>query len=136
MYIVVIAWFYVVVLMAIAEATSSNGTVLGALITFVLYGVLPLSIVVYILGTPGRRRKVHARQMQERAEWEAKQAHPPAVTDATPEAPSTPSSTEPDAGSHATGSTDLDVSANRGAALLPGDIADAAGAIAPVRKEP
>ena len=68
MYLVVIAWFYVVLMAALVEATSPTGTVLGAAITFVLYGVLPLSIVVYILGTPGRKRAIYARAMAERAE--------------------------------------------------------------------
>ena len=61
MYLVVIAWFYVVLLAALVEATSPTGTLLGAAITFVLYGVLPLSIVVYILGTPGRKRAIYAQ---------------------------------------------------------------------------
>jgi hypothetical protein len=56
MHIVPIAWMFVVLLMAVAEATSTQGTVLGAVVTFVLYGVLPLSIVMYLLGTPGRWR--------------------------------------------------------------------------------
>ena len=56
MYLIVIAWFYVVLLMSLAEAFSSQGSVLGACVTFVLYGVLPLSIVVYIMGTPARKR--------------------------------------------------------------------------------
>lgn len=56
MYLVVIAWVYVVLLMSLAEAFSTQGTVLGAVITFVLYGLLPLSIVVYIMGTPARKR--------------------------------------------------------------------------------
>jgi hypothetical protein len=56
MYLVAIAWGYVVIMMAIAEATSPNGTVLGALFTFLLYGALPLTIVMYLLGTPARRR--------------------------------------------------------------------------------
>lgn len=89
MYMVVIAWLYVTVLMAIAEATSPTGSVLGAVITLVLYGLLPLSIVVYILGTPGRRRKLYAQEMQARAE---------AVQAAAPKA-----SVEPDAGNHAPG---------------------------------
>ncbi|MFX1677627.1 hypothetical protein PV762_00185 [Mitsuaria sp. CC2] len=55
MYLVAIAWMYVVLMMAIVEAFSTQGTVLGALITFVLYGVVPLSIVMYLMGTPGRR---------------------------------------------------------------------------------
>jgi mannose/fructose/N-acetylgalactosamine-specific phosphotransferase system component IID len=62
MYLVIIAWLYVVVMMAVAEALSSQGTVLGAVFTLVLYGLLPLSIVVYILGTPGRKRARTARE--------------------------------------------------------------------------
>lgn len=61
MYLVVIAWLYVVLMMAVAEALSSQGTVLGAVFTLLLYGLLPLSIVVYILGTPARKR-ARARQ--------------------------------------------------------------------------
>ncbi len=56
MYLIAIAWIYVVLMMAVAEVLSTQGTVLGAVITFALYGVLPLSILMYILGTPGRRR--------------------------------------------------------------------------------
>lgn len=64
MYVVAAAWLYVVGMMAVAEALSSQGSVLGALITLVLYGLLPLSIVLYVMGTPGRRR---ARQAAEAA---------------------------------------------------------------------
>ena len=56
MYLVAIAWMYVVVMMTVVEATSANGTVLGAIFTFVLYGALPLSVVLYILRTPARKR--------------------------------------------------------------------------------
>jgi len=59
-YLVVIAWGYVVLMMAAAEATSPQGTVLGAAITLLLYGVLPLAIVLYLLGTPARRRAAKA----------------------------------------------------------------------------
>lgn len=65
MYLIAIAWIYVVLMMALAEALAPQGTVLGAVITFILYGVLPLSILMYILGTPGRRR------LRQRAESEA-----------------------------------------------------------------
>ncbi|ODS68609.1 MAG: hypothetical protein ABS38_06265 [Acidovorax sp. SCN 68-22] len=90
MYLVVIAWLYVVVLMAMAEAANPNGSLLGAAITLLLYGLLPLSIVVYILGTPGRRRKIRARAMQERA---------------AAAGPAAQASAEPDAGGHAPGAT-------------------------------
>ena len=68
MYVVVIAWLYVVLMASVAEAVNSTGTVLGAIITFLLYGILPLGIVVYIFGTPGRKRLLHARAIAERAE--------------------------------------------------------------------
>ncbi|MFM2186984.1 MAG: hypothetical protein ACO26F_02780 [Burkholderiaceae bacterium] len=56
MYLVAIAWMYVVLMMALVEALSPQGTVLGALFTFALYGLLPLGIVMYLMGTPMRRR--------------------------------------------------------------------------------
>jgi uncharacterized membrane protein len=62
MYIVAIAWIYVVLMMAVAEALSTQGTVLGAVFTFLLYGVLPLSIVLYIMGSPARRRARRAAE--------------------------------------------------------------------------
>jgi len=62
MYLVAIAWIYVVLMMAVAEATSPQGTVLGAIFTFLLYGALPLSIVMYLLRTPHRRRMRRARE--------------------------------------------------------------------------
>jgi hypothetical protein len=55
MHLVLVGWGYVVVMMAVAEATAPNGTVLGALITLLLYGALPLWVVLYLLGTPARR---------------------------------------------------------------------------------
>ena len=70
MYLVPIAWLYVVLMMALAEALSPQGTVLGAVFTFILYGVLPLSILLYIMGTPGRRR---ARAREEAAAASAAQ---------------------------------------------------------------
>lgn len=63
MYLVLIAWFYVALMMAVAEAMSPIGTVLGALFTFLLYGVLPMLVVGYIMGTPARRRARKAQEM-------------------------------------------------------------------------
>jgi len=65
MYIVPIAWLYVVVMMSVAEATNVNGTVLGAIITFVLYGALPIGLILYFMGAPGRRRAIRAREAAE-----------------------------------------------------------------------
>ncbi|SFL94803.1 hypothetical protein [Variovorax sp. OV329] len=66
MHLVIIAWLYVVLMMAVAEATNTTGTVLGAIITFVLYGLLPMGLIAYIMGTPSRRRAARARQQAER----------------------------------------------------------------------
>ncbi|MBK6788708.1 MAG: hypothetical protein IPG77_14010 [Betaproteobacteria bacterium] len=76
MHLVAIAWIYVVLMMALAEALSSQGTVLGAVITFVLYGLLPLSVLLYIMGAPARGR---ARRTAEAA------AVPTAAPSATPD---------------------------------------------------
>mgnify|MGYP000937192382 CR=1 FL=1 len=67
--IIVIAWLFVVLMVAVAEAVAPNGTVLGAIFTFVGWGVFPLSIVVYLLSTPMRRK---ARALRESAAEQAK----------------------------------------------------------------
>ena len=76
MYLVAIGWMYVVVMMSVAEALSSQGTVLGAVITFLLYGLLPMSIVLYVMGSPMRRRK---RLAAEAAALQAESRAPDAV---------------------------------------------------------
>ncbi len=112
MYLIVITWAYVTLMMAVAEATSPQGTLLGALVTFALYGLLPMGILVYILGTPGRKRKIKAREAAEQAAHDAEQA-----ALAAQHAAAVPGSAAPDAGSQAPA-----------AAQGP--------AVAPVRKEP
>ena len=73
MYLIVITWTYVTLMMAVAEATSPVGTVLGAIITFVLYGVVPMGILVYILSTPSRKRAIKAREAAAQAAYDAEQ---------------------------------------------------------------
>ena len=58
MYIVAIAWLYVVFMMSITEQSAIAG-----IVTFFLYGVFPLTIVLYLMGTPQRKRN---RQMKEK----------------------------------------------------------------------
>jgi hypothetical protein len=73
MYLIPIAWLYVALMMAVAEANHPTGTLLGALITFVLYGLGPVALVMYLLGTPGRKRAIKAREAAELAAWRAAQ---------------------------------------------------------------
>lgn len=107
MYLIVIAWIYVVLMMSVAEATHSTGTLLGALVTFVLYGVGPVALVVYLMRAPARRKAIKAREAAEAG--------------AVASGPSTADSVTPDAGSHAAG----------GAETIAGD-----AGVTPVRKEP
>jgi hypothetical protein len=60
MWIVAIGWMYVVTLMAATEPT-----VVGGIMTFFGYGVLPFSIVFYLTGS--RRRRARAAQAALRA---------------------------------------------------------------------
>ncbi|WP_082532718.1 hypothetical protein [Pelomonas sp. Root1237] len=63
MYLVAIAWAYVALMMAAAEAISPQGSLFGAFVTLMLYGVLPLGLLLYILGTPGRKRRRRAAEL-------------------------------------------------------------------------
>lgn len=87
-YLVVIGWMYVVLMMSVAEATNTNGTVLGAIVTFFLYGLLPVALVVYLMRTPQRRKAIKAREAAEMREAQAS------------------ASLDPDAGGHASGAAE------------------------------
>ena len=50
MYIIVIAWLYVVVLMAATEKSIAAG-----LLTFIFYGLVPCALLLWILGVKHRR---------------------------------------------------------------------------------
>ena len=52
MYIVAIAWIYVVLLMAMTEPSFIAGCM-----TFIMYCVFPLSIVLYLMRAPQRKHK-------------------------------------------------------------------------------
>ena len=115
MYLIVIAWIYVVLMMSVAEATNSSGTVLGAVITFVLYGVVPAALVAYLMSAPARNRAIKKRNADELARHVAGQALEAA-------------SNSPDGGGHAPRSAETVAS---GVSRNGGD-----SGIAPVRKEP
>lgn len=83
-YLVVIAWFYVALMMSLAEAFSTQGSILGAIVTLFLYGIGPIALVVYLMGTPARRQARRAREQREAAS----------------------SLGQPDTGGHATGTSE------------------------------
>lgn len=108
--LIAIAWLYVALMMAVAEASSPIGSVLGAIVTFLLYGVGPVALLLYILGTPLRKKLRRLRDSRDDHVNESATAESP-----QPAAGDSPASAsaQPDAGGHA-----------------------AADAVAPVRKEP
>jgi ABC-type transport system involved in cytochrome bd biosynthesis fused ATPase/permease subunit len=57
-YIVALAWIYVVLMMSFAEQSAVAGVM-----TFLLYAVLPWLIILYVMGSPKRRR---AREQTEK----------------------------------------------------------------------
>jgi bacteriorhodopsin len=57
MYIVAIAWLYVVLMMSVTETS-----VVAGIMTFIFYGVLPLAVVLYVMGGPARWRRIRAAQ--------------------------------------------------------------------------
>jgi len=72
--LIAIGWLYVALMMAVAEATSPVGSVLGAFFTFLLYGVGPVALLLYILATPARKRWRKQREAAELAAWQQAQA--------------------------------------------------------------
>lgn len=51
MYIIAIAWIYVVLLMAVTEPTLT-----ASIMTFLFYCVFPLALLFYLIRTPQRKR--------------------------------------------------------------------------------
>jgi hypothetical protein len=62
MYIVAIAWMYVVVLMA-----ATQPTVLAGIGTLVFYGIIPCAVVMYVVMAPTRARRKKALEAAQRA---------------------------------------------------------------------
>jgi Zn-dependent protease with chaperone function len=106
--LIAIAWLYVALMMAVAEASSPIGSLLGAIVTFLLYGLGPVLLLLYILGTP-LRKKLRRLRESEAENTSAETAGP----SPQPTKEDGPASAQPDAGGHATADT-----------------------VAPVRKEP
>lgn len=98
MYLIVIAWIYVVLMMAVAEATNATGSVLGAVVTFLLYGVGPAGLVAYLMSAPARGRR-NKQRLQEAELAFAQQKNTAAAAAVNP-------SGDPDAGGHAPGGAD------------------------------
>jgi len=60
MYIIAIAWLYVVTLMAATEKTITAG-----LLTFIFYGLLPCALFLWVLGVKHRRHIQHKKLLLE-----------------------------------------------------------------------
>jgi hypothetical protein len=60
MYIIAIGWLWVVLLMAITESN-----IVAGVLTFIFYGLLPCSLLMWLLLTPARRRRQAAQNADE-----------------------------------------------------------------------
>jgi len=63
MYIVAIGWIFVTLLMALTEPSLTAGV-----LSFGCYGLLPLALFLWLLGTPQRRRNRLAASVDTPAE--------------------------------------------------------------------
>lgn len=72
MLIVIVAWVYVVLLMALTEHS-----VIAGIMTFLLYGLLPLSVITYLLNTPARRARRRAQEAEKESLTAAETGHQP-----------------------------------------------------------
>ncbi|TSE27525.1 hypothetical protein Tsedi_00364 [Tepidimonas sediminis] len=63
--VVLLAWGYVVLLMALAAALAPDGSAWAALRVLLGYGLLPMALFIYIAGSPLRRKA--ARRAAQRA---------------------------------------------------------------------
>ena len=57
MYIVAIAWLFVALMAAI-----TSQSIFGGLMLFIFYGFLPCALLIWIIGTPQRRRNKTQKQ--------------------------------------------------------------------------
>ena len=133
LYVIVIAWLYVVVLMAASVATSPTGSVLAAIMTLFFYGLLPLALMVYLMTGKLRRKARSAAETSATSTSDSRQTEPgagpppahsspnPSLEDATDPSP------DPDPDPDSSPQADAGRHAPTGAEHSP---------IAPVRKEP
>lgn len=77
MYLVVIGWLYVAAMMAVAEASNSTGSLLGAIVTFFLYGLMPVALVFYLMTRSARRKAARLKRLAEAPEADGSSNAPP-----------------------------------------------------------
>jgi len=123
LYVIVIAWLYVVVLMAASVATSPTGSVFAAIMTLFFYGLLPVTLMVYLMTGKLRRKAGLAAQACATATSGSCPTEPSAVPPPTHSSPIPGPESSPDSNP----ATDAGRHAPAGAEHSP---------IAPVRKEP
>ena len=82
MHIAAVGWIYVVLMMSVVEETFVAG-----IMTFFLYGVLPVTIILYVGGTGKRRRRRQEEQLRQREMQEQQQTDRKTERNDTPDMP-------------------------------------------------
>jgi hypothetical protein len=75
MYIVAIAWLYVALMMAITEPS-----LIGGVLSFLFYGLLPLALLLWLFGGPARRRARMRADAAATSNLEREAPMPPALS--------------------------------------------------------
>jgi len=82
MYIIAIGWLYVTVLMAITETS-----IVAGVLTLLFYGLFPVALLLWLLGTPVRRQRQRYQAALEAERLNAETPPAPPVNDSpAPEA--------------------------------------------------
>ncbi len=68
LYLIAIAWVYVVLMMSLVESS-----VIAGIMTFIFYCIIPLGLVLYILTSPARKRQ---RKLEEDAQRKLNSSNP------------------------------------------------------------
>lgn len=63
MYIIAIGWLYVTVLMAMTEPS-----IVAGILSFVVYGLAPIALLLWLFGRPVRRRNSASKARREHPE--------------------------------------------------------------------
>ena len=72
MHIIAIGWMWVAFMMSITQPTIVSGVS-----TFIFYGLLPCSLLIYLLSTPARRRRLAQRAVAEAEQTGAETSEAP-----------------------------------------------------------
>lgn len=70
MYIVAIAWLFTALMLTVGQTS-----IVAAVLTFFFWGIMPISLILWLIGTPARKRRKALRQNTNETEATKKTHH-------------------------------------------------------------